>query len=136
MVPTVTVRRGERGAARIKFIIILAVVAILAYMAFQYVPVAYRAYTLRSEMDRVVENAANSPSVPTERKGQWAADQVKASSNGYGVPADARIVPLFQDGRVEVSVKFTRPINLLPGIWTYNYDFDYTAKSSTFLTAR
>lgn len=127
--------RGERGAARVKFIIILAVVAIIGYMAFQYVPVAYRAYTLRSAMDDTVEKAANSSSVPTELKGQWAADQVRASSNDYGVPANAKIVPLYRDGRVEVTVQFTRPINLLPGIWTYNYSFEYTAKSSTFLSA-
>lgn len=132
---TLDERRGERGSARIRFIIIFAVVVILGYMAVQYVPVAYRAYTLRRSMDDTVEKAANG-SMPIEQKGQWAADQVKASANDYGVPTNARIVPLYQNGRVEVTVQFTRQINLLPGLWTYDYPFDYTAKSSTFLNAR
>ena len=129
---TLKERRGERGSARVRFIIILAVVVIIVYMAFQYVPVAYRAYTFRKTMDETVEKAANG-NMPVETKGQWAADQLKASSHEYGVPTNARIVPLYQNGRVEVTVQFTQPINLLPGVWTYNYPFDYTAKSSTFL---
>jgi hypothetical protein len=128
-------RRGERGSARTRFIIIFAVVVILGYMAVQYVPVAYRAYTLRRSMDDTVEKAANG-SMPAELKGQWVEDQLKASANDYGVPSNARIVPLYQNGRVEVTVQFKRPINLLPGLWTYDYPFDYTAKSSTFLNAR
>lgn len=126
-------RRGERGSAQLRFIIVLVIVVVVAYMGFQYVPVAYHAYTFKRAMDDTVENAANS-TVPMDQKSQWVADQLKARANEYGVPPTAKIVPLFQNGRVEVTVQFTQPVNLLPG-FTYQYNFDYTAKSNTFLTA-
>lgn len=127
-------RHGERGEARVKFIIILVVVAIFGYMAFQYIPVAYHSYTFKRTMDDTVEQAANS-AMPPEQKGQWAADRLKATAKDYGVPLNAKIVPLYQSGRVEVTVQFTTPVKLLPGI-TYQYTFDYTAKSNTFLNAQ
>ena len=130
-VSSTTLRQGERGAARLKFIVVLAVVAIVAYMGVQFVPVAYHAYTFKRTMDEVVEKAANMPGDGVQ-KGQWVADQLKASASEYGVPPTAKISPNFMNGRVEVTVQFTQPINLLPG-FTYQYNFDYTAKSSTFL---
>jgi hypothetical protein len=130
-VSSTTLRQGERGAARLKFIVVLAVIALVAYMGVQYVPVAYHAYTFKRSMDEVVEKAANLPG-DGNQKGQWVADQLKASASEYGVPPTAKISPNFMNGRVEVTVQFTQPINLLPG-FTYQYNFDYTAKSSTFL---
>lgn len=126
-------RHGERGSARVKLVIVLLVIALVGYMGFHYVPVAYHAYTLKRSMDEIVENAANS-SVPPDQKGQWVGDQVRARSNDYDIPPNAKITPTFMNGRVEVTVQFVRPINLLPGL-TIQYNFDYTAKSSTLLTA-
>lgn len=124
-------RRGERGAGRLKLIVIMAIIAIAVYMGFQYVPVAYHARTFKSLMDDVVEKAANLPG-DGGQKGQWVTDQLKASANEYGVPPTAKIIPTITNGRVEVTVQFTQPINLLPGL-TYQYNFEHTAKSSTFL---
>lgn len=126
-------RHEERGAARLKFIITLAVIVLIGYMGYQYIPVAYHAYTFRKEMDEVVEKAA-AANVSTGDKSQWAADQLKTSGKkDYGVPDNAQYKPsLLGNGQVSVQVKFTQPVNLLPG-FTYQYNFDYTAKSSTFL---
>ncbi|MDT5059603.1 MAG: hypothetical protein QOH63_62 [Acidobacteriota bacterium] len=124
-------RHGERGSARIRFIVVLAVIAIIAYIGFQYVPVAYHAYTFKRTMDEVVEKAASTPG-SGDQKGQWVVDQLRASEKDYDVPPNAKISPAFTNGRVQVTVQFTQPINLLPG-FTYQYNFDYTAKSSTFL---
>ena len=46
--------RHERGAARLKLIIVLAVIALVGYMGFQYVPVAYQARSLKKFMDEKV----------------------------------------------------------------------------------
>jgi hypothetical protein len=48
------------------------------------------------------------------------------------VPADAIITPVARDNRIEVRVQFARVIDF-PG-YPYTYQFDYTAKSTAFLT--
>jgi hypothetical protein len=126
-------RDGERGAARLKFIIVLAIVALIAYMGFQYVPVAYNSYLFKRAMDEKVENGAAS-NLPNEQKGSWVENQLRSGAGEYGVPPNARVTHTYQDGQLKITVQFTRPVNLLPG-FTYNYNFDYTAKSSTFLNA-
>lgn len=123
-----TARHAERGAARLKLIITIAVVAALAYMAIQYVPVAYQASSYKSEMQASLDTA-----VAMGHSGEWIVSQLRAKAGENGVPANAEITPAVRDGRMEVTVKFTRPINLLPG-FTYNYNFDYTAKSNQFLS--
>ena len=49
-----------------------------------------------------------------------------------GVPADAIITPVARENRIEVRVQFVRVIDF-PG-YPYNYEFDYTAKSTAFLS--
>jgi hypothetical protein len=122
----------ERGAARLKLIIVLAIVALVGYMAFQYVPVAYQARSFKSFMQERVQVAADDPSVPIDEKASRVETQLKNSASQYGVPPDAKMSHVYQNGRLEVTVKFTRQINLLPG-FTYQYDFDYTAKSDNSL---
>ncbi len=122
-------RRTQRGSARVKFIIVVAVLATVGYMAFQYVPVAYQASSYKRRMDDVTREAT-----ATGKGTEWVRAQLEGSAADYGVPKEAKIVPSIQDGRMIVSVHFTRPVNLLPGIWTYDYPFDYTAKSTEFLT--
>ena len=56
----------------------------------------------------------------------------KASRAALPPVWNAIIAPAQKDNRIEVRVQFTRPISF-PG-YTYNYDFDYTAKSGAFLT--
>jgi len=126
-------RHNERGAGRLKLILVLAVVGLIGYMGFQYIPVAYQAYTFKKFMSENAEKAAAS-TLATEQKGPWIENQLRTSAKDYGVPPDAKITHVFQGNQMEVTVKFTRPINLLPG-FTYNYNFDHSAKSSTFLTA-
>jgi len=118
---------GERGAARLKFIIVLAVIAVAGYMAFQYIPVAYQASRYKTRMQDVVTEAA------AAGKGtEWVKSQLEASAEENGVPKDAKIVPTMKGARMAVTVQFTRPVNLLP-IWTINYNFDHTATSDPLL---
>ena len=50
------------------------------------------------------------------------------------MPENATITSTQKDNRIEVRVQFTRPISC--PAFTYNYDFDYTAKSTAFLTIK
>jgi hypothetical protein len=123
-----TARQGERGSARLKFIIAIAITALVVYMGIQYIPVAYQAYSYKKFMQETVDKASM-----MAHSGDWVKTQLKASAGDYGVPADAEVTTMPRDGRMEATVKFARPINLLPG-FTYQYNFDYTAKSSQFLS--
>jgi hypothetical protein len=122
-------RQGERGGARLKFLIVIAVLAVVAYAGYLYVPVAYDAYYFKDVMQNKVDMA-----VTQGYETAWVRDQLVKSGPEYHVPADALITPTAKDNRVEVRVQFTRPIEL-PG-YTYSYEFDYTAKSTAFITIK
>ena len=119
--------RAERGGARLKLIIFLAVIAIVGYAGYMYIPVAIDAYYFKDAMQNKVNLAA-----AQGYDGAWLADQISKSKSEHNVPEDAVITPAQREGRVEVRVQFTRPIST--PLFTYNYNFDYTAQSTTFLT--
>jgi hypothetical protein len=117
---------NERGGARLKFIIAITVFAVVVYVGYMYVPVAVDAYYFKDAMQNKV-NAAATQGYETN----WVKDQLEKSKAEYNVPPEAIITPGRQDNQMLVRVQFTRPISF-PG-YTYNYEFDYTAKSTTFL---
>lgn len=121
--------RAEQGGARLKLILFIAVIAIVAYVGYMYIPVAVDAYYFKDAMQSKVNLAA-----AQGHDTAWLTDQLSKSKAEYHVPDDAVISPALKEGRMEVRVQFTRPISF-PG-YTYNYDFDYTAQSNTFLTVK
>ena len=122
-------RHSELGGARLKLVIALAIIAVVAYAGYMYVPVAVDAYYFKDAMQNKVNLAAAQGYDPS-----WLSEQLAKSKSEYHVPDDAVISPAQKDGRMEVRVQFTRPISF-PG-FTYNYDFDYTAQSTQFLTIK
>jgi hypothetical protein len=120
---------AERGGARLKFLLVILIIAITAYAAYLYVPVAYQAFLLRDRMQHDVDVAATQGYPPS-----WVHDQLVKSASEFDMPADAVILPAQKDNRVEVQVRFTRLI-VFPG-YTYEYQFDYTAKSTAFLSGK
>ena len=122
-------RQCERGGARLKFVIAIAVFAVVIYAGYLYLPVAVDAYYFKDVMQNKVDVA-----VTQGYEAQWVSDQLKKSEAEFHVPDNAIITSTLKDSRVEVRVQFTRPITF-PG-FTYNYDFDYTARSTAFLTIK
>ena len=122
-------RNNEFGGARLKLVIALVVIAVVAYVGYLYVPVAIDAYYFKDTMQNNVNLAAAQGYDTT-----WLSNQLSKSKQEYHVPDDAVITPAQKDGRMEVRVQFTRPIPF-PG-FTYNYNFDYTAQSTSFLTTK
>lgn len=120
-------RTTERGSARLKFVIVIAVIGIVAYLGYMYLPVAYQAYLFKDLMQHDVD-VCSSQGYPAT----WVKDQLVKSAPEYGVPADAVITPTQRDNRIEVSVQYVIPIEF-PG-YTYQYNFDHTVKSTAFLT--
>lgn len=121
--------KNEQGSARLKLILFIAIVAIVAYAAYLYVPVAIDGYYFKDSMQNKV-NLAAAQGYDTA----WLADQISKSKAEFHVPEDAVISPAQNEGRMQVRVQFTRPISF-PG-FTYNYNFDYTAQSTSFLTTK
>lgn len=124
---TPVIRTTERGSARLKFLLVVAILGSIAYACYLYIPVAYDAYRFKDLMQHDADVAATQGYPAT-----WVKDQLIKAGPEYGVPPDAVIIPTQRDNRVEVTVQFSRPIEF-PG-YTYQYNFDHTAKSSTFLT--
>lgn len=122
-----TRRSNERGSARLKFLVAVVVVGAVGYAGYLFIPVAYQAYLFKDLMQHDVDVAATQGYPAT-----WVTDQLKKGSAEYDVPPNAIITPAQRDNRVEVRVQFSRPIEF-PG-YTYMYEFDYTAKSTQFLT--
>jgi len=122
-------KNNERGSARTKLIIFIVVFALLGYVGYLYIPVTIDAYYFKDVMQNTV-NLAVTQGYDTN----WVTDQLKKGGREYHVPEDAIITPAQRDNRVEVRVQFTRPIST--PIYTYNYEFDYTARSTAFLTIK
>jgi hypothetical protein len=122
-------RNSQTGGARLKLVIALAIIAVVAYAGYIYIPVAIDAYYFKDTMQNKVNLAA-----AQGYDSSWLSDQLSKSKAEFHVPDDAVISPAQKDGRMEVRVQFTRPISF-PG-FTYNYNFDYTAQSTSFLTVK
>ena len=123
----ISIRANERGSANLKFILVMAIMIAAAYAGYLYVPVAFQAYTLKDAMQHNVDQASAMAYPPS-----WVQQQLIKNAVDYGLPPDAVITPGHQNNRVEVRVQFTRPIEF-PG-FTYQYEFDHTARSTKFLT--
>src|ERR1700752_4284123 len=121
--------RNEMGGARLKFIIFIAVFAVVLYVGYLYIPVAIDAYYYKDVMQNKVDMA-----VAQGFDGNWVREQLAKNGPEYHVPAGAVIIPSTKESRIVVQVKFPRPI-AFPG-YTYNYEFDHTAQSTSFFTVR
>ena len=122
-----TTRRNESGSARLKFIVVIGIIAIVGYAAYLFVPVAYQAYLFKDLMQHNADVASTQGYDPG-----WLKNQLLKSAPEYGIPPDAVIQTAQRDGRMEAHVQYAKPI-LFPG-YTYNYEFDHTVKSTAFLT--
>jgi hypothetical protein len=124
-----TARSTERGSARLKFILVILVIATVAYIGYLYIPVAYQSYLFKDLMQHNADVASAMGHDPA-----WVKNQLTKAAPEYDIPSDAIILPERKDNRMEVTVQFTKPI-AFPG-YTYNYTFDHTVKSSAFLTLK
>ncbi|HEX7315378.1 MAG TPA: hypothetical protein VF297_15760 [Pyrinomonadaceae bacterium] len=117
----------QRGGARFNFVVIILIIALAAYCAYNYAPVAYNAYLYKDFMQETVNKAA----YPPIKNSEWVKEQLRGAAEEYGLPDDADIRVQNENGRISAHVSYTRPIQL-PG-YVYEYNFDHTARSSGFI---
>jgi hypothetical protein len=120
-------RAGEWGGSRLNLIIILAVLALAAYSAYNYAPVSYHAFLFKDTMQDTVNKAAYPPGQTPE----WITQRLRLSAKEYDLPDNAYINVQKEGGQIVVRVQWTRPVKL-PG-YTYQYTFDHTVRSSGFI---
>jgi len=118
---------NEHGGARLKLVVFIIIFGVVIYVGYLYIPVAVDAYYFKDVMQNMVNQATAQNSSTS-----WVRDQLVKSEPDYHVPPEAVITPSIEDKRIQVRVQFTRPISF-PG-YTYNYEFDHTVQSATFLT--
>lgn len=120
-------RRGEHGGARVNFVVVILVIALAVYSAYNYVPVAYNAYLYKDLMQDTVNKAA----YPPIKSSEWVAQQLRDAAREYDLPEDTNFSVQNENGRIVARVTWTRSIQL-PG-YVYDYDFDHTVRSSGFI---
>lgn len=120
-------RRGEHGGARFNFIVVVVIIALAGYSAYNYAPVAYNSYLYKDLMQETVNKAA----YPPIKNNEWVAQQLREAAKEYDLPEDTKVNVQNENGRIVAHVTWTRPIPL-PG-YVYDYDFDHTVRSSGFI---
>lgn len=123
---------SQRGSAGAKFVITFAVILLVAHAGYNYVPVAYEAESLKSEMQTAVVQGLALPGkvnpVENVRARIW------RSAQQNSVPSDV-VIDVKQAGNaITAHVAYAKQVNLLPfGMYKYTYRFDHTATPTGFL---
>ena len=125
-------RDSERGSAGTKFVAMLAVIFLVGHAGYNYIPVAYDAESIRTDMSTAVLQGLALPGKmnPVEN----VKSRIQQSLTRNQAPVDA-VVEVKQAGTVLTAhVTYNKPVRMLPfGIYTYNYRFDNTATPTGFL---
>ena len=125
-------RDSERGSAGTKFVAMLAVIFLIGHAGYNYIPVAYDAESIRTDMSTAVLQGMALPGKlnPAEN----VKSRIQQSIQRNQAPPDT-IIDVKQAGTViRAHVVYNKPVRLLPfGIFTYNYRFDHTATPTGFL---
>jgi hypothetical protein len=125
-------RSGERGSAGAKLMIFLVLLVLAGNAGYNYVPVAYDAESMKTEMSTAVLQGLALPGKlnPVDNVKQ----KLQRAAQINSLPADA-MIDVKQNGNVITAhVTYVKPVSILPfGIYKYNYQFDHTATPTGFL---
>ena len=126
-------RDGEHGGAGVKLLILLAVLAMAGHAGYNYVPVAYSAESLKTDMYTAVMQGMALPGKvnPVTNVKTRIGKSIEANQ----IPPEA-LVDVKQAGNILTAhVAYTQDVNILPfGLYKYKYQFDHTATPTGFLT--
>lgn len=123
---------SERGSAAFKFVFVLILIGLVAHAGYNYVPVAYNAESLKTDMQQAVVQGLALPGKldPVEN----VRNRIHASAQKNGCPPDTTIDVKMKGNVISARVAYTQEVNLLPfGLFRYKYNFDHTATPTGFL---
>lgn len=123
---------SERGSAGVKFMAFLAVLIIVGNAGYNYIPVAYQAESMKTEMGTAVLQGLAMPGKlnPVEN----IKTRVERAAQANQIPADALITVTQVGNAIQAHVAYEKSVSMLPfGIYKYQYKFDHTATPTGFL---
>jgi hypothetical protein len=125
-------RTGERGSAGVKFTVFVVIFLLAVHAGYNYVPVAYDAESLKTEMQTAVVQGLAMPGKMNPADNVKSRIQKAIATNN--IPMDA-LIDVRQNGNVLTAhVAYIKPVNILPfGLYRYDYRFDHTATPTGFL---
>ena len=125
-------RGSERGGAGVKFLIVLVVLFLAANAGYNYIPVAYAAESMKSDMQAAVLQGLALPGRinPVDN----VKTRLQTAMRLNDVPADA-LMEVKQNGNsMSAHVVYSKEVSILPfGIYRYTYHFDQTVTPTGFL---
>jgi hypothetical protein len=125
-------RESERGSAGVKFLIVLVVIILVANAGYNYIPVAYAAESMKSDMQTAVLQGLAMPGKINPVDNVKTRLQKAIVQNQ--VPTDALIDVKQSGNSLSAHVTYTKEVNLLPfGMYKYMYHFDQTVTPTGFL---
>jgi hypothetical protein len=130
--PPISRRHGERGEGRLKLLLVLVILGVVAYSGYQYVPVALQAYQFKDVMQQTVNTAAVQPQTTSDSLKKLLTD--RALEYGAPPPPATQVQITQQEGRWQARVQYTREVPL--PFYVYQYTFDNTVKSFDPATMR
>lgn len=125
-------RVGERGSAGTKFLLAVVVIGLVAHAGYNYVPVAYEAETMRSEMSTAVLQGLAMPGRvnPVDN----VKERIQKAMTANALPQNATLAVTQKGNLINARVAYVRDVSILPfGIYTYHYVFDHTATPTGIL---
>ena len=127
-------RHTERGGAGVKLLAVAVVIILMANAGYHFIPVAYNAESFKQEMSGAVVQALALPS-SYGKTTEVVKRKIASAAETHDVPIDYQLDVREQNKTITAHVHYVKPIPVLPfGIYTYQYEFDYTAAPNGFLT--
>lgn len=125
-------RQSERGSAGVKFVIVLSALLLAGHAGYNYIPVAYQAESMKSDMQTAVIQGMALPGKmnPLDNVKQ----RLQQAITQNQIPSDA-VMNVTQNGNViQARLTYAKAVPILPfGLYTYNFQFDHTATPTGFL---
>lgn len=123
---------SERGGASIKMVAVLLVLFLVAHAGYNYIPVAYEAESVKTDMNTAVLQGMALPAKVNPVENVKTRLQKTFTTNN--VPPDAILDVKLTGSSLTARVAYSKQVNILPlGIYRYNYTFDHTATPAGFL---
>jgi hypothetical protein len=124
---------SQRGTTNLKLLITLLVIFVFGNAIYNYLPAAYNAETLQTEMHAaVLQGMSLPPSMGnpvdvTKRR-------IQGIMRANNIPDYAFLEVKMVSNTIQARVAYTQPISILPfGVYDYNYQFDYSTKNGSYL---